>query len=273
MLCNPPFGTRITETRREVLAQFDLGHQWPNESGSGWERTDSLVGRQQVGLLFAELCVRQVDAGGRIGIILPNGYLGNRSKPYAVFREWLIRHARIVSVVAFPRFTFKKSGADVSASVLFLEKRPVPLTHATDAETHPFYAGIVESVGWSVSDKRAMPIFKRDPETGVYLTDKGNNLIRDNDFARVLGEMKSQRLLSTFPWLTTGVLHDAPAGWSVDFEKVISRADLSLDPKRWSQRYQDVREDVMSVEHFTIGAVADLVGEVGVPDSASDLFD
>ena len=75
---------------------------------------------------------------------MPNGYLGNRSTKYVAFREWLIRHARIVAVVGFPRFTFKKSGADVSASVVLMEKRAEPLKHAKDAERHPFYAGLLE---------------------------------------------------------------------------------------------------------------------------------
>ncbi len=128
-----------------------------------------------MGLLFAELCVKQVAPGGRVGIILPNGYLGNRSPRYVVFREWLLRHTRLAAVIGFPRFTFKKSGADVSASVLVLEKRHEPLKQATDSEDYPFFAGILEAVGWSVSDKKSVPIYKRDPATGVQLTDSNND--------------------------------------------------------------------------------------------------
>ena len=187
ILCNPPFGKKILETRPEVLQNFDLGHEWKATADGVLQKSDKLLNNQQVGLLFAELCVRQAMPGGRIGIILPNGYLGNRSQQFVVFREWLIRHAKVAAIVAFPRFTFKKSGADVSASVLFLEKRTQPLSKARDAETHPFYTGIVESVGWSVSDKRATRIYKRHPETGAYLTDEDNEQIPDQDFDRVLG--------------------------------------------------------------------------------------
>jgi hypothetical protein len=71
---------------------------------------------QEAGLLYVETCLPAVVPGGRVGILVPNGYLGNRSERYLGFRRWLVRHARIAAVIGFPRFTFKKSGADVSAS-------------------------------------------------------------------------------------------------------------------------------------------------------------
>ena len=273
VLCNPPFGVRIQEDREEVLRQFDLGYKWRAGADGKLERSDTLLRKQQVGLLFAELCVRQVAPGGRVGIILPNGYLGNRSQQYVAFREWLIRHTRIAAIVAFPRFTFKKSGADVSASAVFLEKRMRPLVHAADAGTHPFYAGLVESVGWSVSDKRAVRLFKRDSKTGAYLTDENNEQIPDADFARVLAELRSQRILSAFSWIGSASTHAAPSAPNIDFGEVLDRTDLSLDPKRWSQRYRNVRASVQAIDHFALGAVVDLIEEEGRPDSPSCVFD
>jgi type I restriction enzyme M protein len=273
ILCNPPFGKMIVETRPEVLQKFDLGHVWKHTTGV-LNKTDKLLKKQQVGLLFAELCVRQATPGGRVGIILPNGYLGNRSHQFVVFREWLIRHARVAGVVAFPRFTFKKSGADVSASVLFLEKRAQPLPKAVDADTHPFYTGIVESVGWSVGDKRAVRIYKRHSETGAYLTDENNELIPDQDFDRVLQDIQSQRVLSTFQWIgqRSSSILSASSGWSIDFKEVTNRPDLSLDPKRWSQRYAEVRASIADVGHVVLKDVVELIDEDGVPDAPSEVF-
>ena len=274
ILCNPPFGKRIVETRPEVLQKFDLGYGWTATADRVLQKGDKLLKNQQVGLLFAELCVRQVSPGGRVAIILPNGYLGNRSNQFVAFREWLIRHTKIAAVVALPRFTFKKSGADVSASVLFLEKRAQPLSRAKDAETHPFYTGMVESVGWSVSDKRATRIYKRHPETGAYLTDENNQLLPDQDFDRVVEDLRNQRILSTFSWvaLKSDANLSATSGWSVDFKEVVVRADLSLDPKRWSRRYADVRAAVKETEHFTLGDVVDLVEEEGVSADPAKIF-
>ena len=273
VLCNPPFGTRINETRQEVLRQFDLGHVWRHNDADILEKTDEVTKRQQVGMLFAELCIRQTAPGGRVGIILPNGYLGNKSAGYVVFREWLIRNARIVAIIAFPRFTFKKSGADVSASAVFMEKRSTPLAHARDAESHPFYSGIVESVGWQVGDKRSKRVFKRDLETGAFLTDEKNDRIPDADFDRVANEVRCQRMVSIFPWLSSNPVSDSQLEWSVDFSEVTARDDLCLDPKRWSERYHATRAAVESVTHFRLGDVVSVIDEVGVPDDPSGVYD
>ena len=273
VLCNPPFGTRINETRHEVLSQFDLGYTWKRNDTGILDKTDKVAKRQQVGLLFTELCLRQTAPGGRIGIILPNGYLGNRSANYVAFREWLIRHARIVAVTAFPRFMFKRSGADVSASAVLMEKRSTPLARARDAESHPFYSGIVESVGWQVGDKRSKRVFKRDLETGAFLTDENNEQIPDADFDRVAAEVRGQQMVSMFPWLSSDPIPDNQRGWSVDFAEVTTRGDLSLDPKRWSERYHATRDEVLATEHFRMGDVISVISEVGTPVDSSGIYE
>ena len=65
----------------------------------------------------------------------------------------------------------------------------------------------------------------------------------------------------------------ASSGWSVDFRDVTGRPDLSLDPKRWSRRYADVRASLADTEHFTLGDVVELVEEEGVPDAPSEIFE
>lgn len=135
-LCNPLFGTRILEKRKEVLAAFDLGTE---EKGGKKVPVKS----QETGLLFVEVCLRSLRPGGRVGIILPNGYLGNRGNRYTGFRKWLLRHAKIAAIVGFPRFTFKKSGADVSASVVVLEKRDEPLKDHSTIPEHPVHFNLV----------------------------------------------------------------------------------------------------------------------------------
>ena len=91
----------------------------------GWERGDDVLDSQETGILFAELCVRRVAQRRLgVGIVLPNGYLGNRSQRYSVFSETgcCVTQESSQSCQFAYRFTFKKSGADVSASLLFLEK-------------------------------------------------------------------------------------------------------------------------------------------------------
>jgi len=235
LLCNPPFGTRIREARAAVLSNFDLGYEWV-ENEARLERTDDILASQETGILFAELCVRQVAAGGRVGIVVPNGYLGNRSARYMAFREWLLRHTRVVSVISLPRFTFKKSGADVSASLLFLERLPAPLADSQEVEPYEFHVGMVTSVGWTVV-KRPERIYARDEETGAILFDQNNEPVVDADFKAVLDDLFRSPATNHFPWLLKGrAVPNGEVGWSVPIAVPLSDPGLVLDPKRLNER-------------------------------------
>lgn len=279
MLCNPPFGVRILERRFAVLSKFDMGHAW--ESGpNGMKMTDSVLKSQETGILFAELCVKQATAGGRVGIILPNGYLGNTSGKYLAFREWLLRHVRVVAIIGFPRFTFKKSGADVSASVVLVEKRDEPLRAATDSENYPFYAGLLESVGWSVWNKQAKRIYKRHPENGSLVRNEDNEPTIDADFDRIISDLYASQVPTVFQWLVTNPKRKqkqpkaaTSKGFSNRFAEVLKRADLSLDPKRWCQRVADVRDKISAIPHFSIGDVVDVVPPGRKPDDPSRVYE
>lgn len=273
MLCNPPFGVQIKERSFEILSKFDLAHTWI-ASNSGVQMLNEVAKSQEVGLLFAELCVKQAQPKGRVGIILPNGYLGNRSVRYLAFREWLLRHTRLVAVVGFPRFTFKKSGADVSASVLLLEKREKPLLRAKDSENYPFYAGIIESVGWNLSGNKAERIFKRNAETGDFITDENNEQMPDADFNTIIDDLRRSPVINVFPWLMHNV--DTPlnnlTGWSVNISNVLQRADLSIDSKRWCRRAVTVREQIKSMPYFALKDIIEVIPEAGTPKDKRGVY-
>jgi type I restriction enzyme M protein len=260
VICNPPFGTRIVETKRAVLREFDLGHVWKRDRAGVMQRTDELRDSQQVGILFAELCVRQAKPGGRIGIILPNGYLGNRSDVYRALREWLLRHCRIASICSFPRFTFKTSGADVSASVVFLEKRRKPVAKAASCGTYQFHVGLIQSVGWQLGDKDAKPIHRRDPTDGSYLTDAHGNRVLDADFRQVLNEIRSSPAAKRFKWLArSNKDRSATAGWSVAASEVAQDPWLTMDPKRLSEKARGLRQTLLAVPRYRLGDLVDVI--------------
>jgi type I restriction enzyme M protein len=259
VICNPPFGTQIAESRADVLRNFDLGHEW-SESSNGLQKTQQLRRKQQVGILFTELCVRQARHGGRIAIILPNGYLGNRSILYRSLREWILRHCRIASVCSFPRFTFKTSGADVSASVLFLERRKRPLKNARAGRPHSIHIGTIESVGWRLGDKKAKPVYQRDPSDGSYTLDADGRYVLDTDFERVLSEMRSSSAAKTFKWLARGVprMNDRQ-GWSVKSDVIANDPTLCLDPKRLSEKAVTLRLKLTSKPHWQLGDLVNFI--------------
>lgn len=248
MLCNPPFGTRIVERRKEVLENFDLGKKKKN---------------QQVGMLFTELCVKQVKKGGRVAIILPNGYLGNISSRYRELREWILNNTYVIAIIAFPRFTFKKSGADVSASVLILERRNDPLSSPSETEDYPIYVNFLESVGWEVGNSKARKIYKRDPSSGVLLLDGETNApILDADFDIVERDLLNSAAPNRFPWLLyeKGSYSDG-SGWSVSIRNVIEDEFITLDPKRLNRKYMTLKNKIEKYEYLTIGEICDIIPE------------
>lgn len=248
MLCNPPFGVRIQERRERVLRKFDLGRD--KES-------------QEVGILFTELCVRQAKPeGGRIAIILPNGYLGNRSERYAEFRRWLLRHARVVAIIAFPRFTFKKSGADVSASAVFLERRAKPLLNPSETEDYPVYVNYLESVGWNIGNKKAQKIYKRDPLSGAVILNEKNEPILDADFDEVEIDLLNSATANQFRWLTSGKnIFPEGTGWSISIRHIVTDPELSLDPKRLNRKYFNTVSEIKAREHVSLAAICDVLPE------------
>lgn len=265
MVCNPPFGLRIVEKRTSVLRNFDLGHEWSLDPSTGsWKKDAKLVAQQETGILFAEACVKQAKPGsGRIGIIFPNGYLGNRSARYQVLREWLLRHTRVVAICSFPRFTFKTSGADVSASVVYLEKRAEPLTDAREDQTYHFSVQMIENVGWNLGDKKAAPRYVRNQEDGSYIIDEDGERILDADFTSSLDDLRSSAVASEFPWLVDGAPGSSPgSGWAVPISRVTRDNDLTLDPKRLCRKFSSVRDEIAAKPYFRLGDVVDFVPEI-----------
>lgn len=247
LLCNPPFGVQIKEKRRSVLDQFELGRNYKE---------------QQIGLLFAELCVRQALPGGRIAIIVPNGYLGNKSANYVEFRKWILRHTKIVCIIGFPRFTFKKSGADVSASVLVLEKRQKTLDDPKTTVSHPVYVNLLNSVGWDIGNKEAKKVFKRDVRNGALLLDDTNNPILDADFGDVLRDLYASNVTNAFTWLAGNVDNaDAEDGWSVSAEAIVNDAYYLLDPKRLCRKYRELVTAIQTLDHITLREICEVLPE------------
>jgi type I restriction enzyme M protein len=236
------------------------------------QQSDNVSTAQQTGILFAELCVRLTKPGGRIGIILPNGYLGNRGTVYLALREWLLRHTYIVGIVGFPRFTFKKSGADVSASAVFLERRAEPLPRASDSSSYSYYVGMVESVGWRVGDKQAVALYQRDPETGAPILDENNEPILDTDFPKILEEFLRSAASNQFPWLLANrSIPPGAQGWSVKIEDATNDPALILDPKRFCPKFFNLRKEIIQQPYFKLGEALEPVKEPNlIPELSFD---
>lgn len=264
LVCNPPFGSRIVEKDQKILKSFDLG-------SAGFRRPKSAakgeaLRSQETGILFAELCVRLAKPGtGRVALVVPNGYLGNTSTKYLELRRWLIRQAHVAGIVGLPRFTFKGSGADVSASIIFLEKRDTPLATLPKADKRSVAVQLIDNVGWSTGDKKAAPTYVRDDEDGTLVLDDMQQPILLSDFHTALRDIADSEAAADFPWLARVPGSQAlPSGngFAVSMQEILDDPHLTLDPKFLSQKRRAIVDQIKAVDHFRLGDVVDFLPEL-----------
>jgi len=168
ILTNPPFGAKIPVVGKDLLRQYELGHDW--ECSEKWQRMPKLLDKQPPQVLFIERCLQLLNNKGRMGIVLPEGIFGNSSDRY--IWEFINQNATIIGVVSLPQETFQPS-THTKTSVLFLEKgksRPKTLFMAI-----PVAAG---------HNKNGKETYKMNPD-GSFIFDSQGNKILDDDLPQV----------------------------------------------------------------------------------------
>jgi len=159
VITNPPFGSEITVKGEETLRQYELGHKWKfNKETKEWERTNKLQDKQPPQILFLERCLQLLKPGGRLGIVLPDGILGNITDGY--IRKFILDKAKILAVIDIPPETFQPS-TNTKTSVLFLEKKQ----DNDKIDDYPIFMAVAENCG---HDRRGKPIEDDDlPEISL----------------------------------------------------------------------------------------------------------
>lgn len=174
VLTNPPFGHKIKVSGQETLRQYDLAKKWVrNRADVGWSAPQGERARSCTpSLLFVERCLQFLRPGGRMGIVLPEGYWASVQSTF--LWEFLRTRARVLAIVDLPRATFQtgsRGGTDTKTNVLFLaNERPRP-------KGQSIIMGVAEVCG---HDKNGNPTYVIDPSTGERLREKGRFVVRDD---------------------------------------------------------------------------------------------
>ena len=256
VLCNPPFGAKTLERRSSVLSDYALGHVWtPRDSLGEWEMTDGVANGQQLGILFIERCWKMLRPGGRLAIILPEGYLSTAS--YGYVRHWLLDHFIVRSLVELPRRIFVKSGADLRSNILVAEKRE----EGQRFRTYPIHASMVRRVGYKLGGDFS-PLPARDGTSGIPIRDSANRVVLDSDFTRVLHEFQDAPSKVTAKW----------GGATV--EDILSHKSLDMKPRRLSPRALENICALRSAGAITLDEIAEVVGDTVdlIDDIGADEF-
>jgi type I restriction enzyme M protein len=112
-----------------------------------------IVKTKKTELLFVALFVRLLKAGGRAGVIVPDGVLFGSSKAHRELRRILIEDQKLDAVIKLPGGVFRPYSGVSTAILLFTKTNSGGTDHVW------FYD--VEADGWSLDDKRA-PLLSDD---------------------------------------------------------------------------------------------------------------
>ncbi len=158
---NPPFGSDIPITDKNILQQYELAHSWESDGEGGFRNTGRLQGSVSPEILFTERCVKWIKPGtGRMGIVLPDGILGNPAAEY--IRWWLMRETQVLASIDLPVEAFiAEANVNILTSLLFLRRKSEKEKRAEalgKAEEYPIFMAVADKVGF---DRRGNKLFKR----------------------------------------------------------------------------------------------------------------
>lgn len=164
LLANPPFGVRIVAAKPEVLDQFLLARKWKFYPDlEKWCPTTEIKTQVPPQVLFVERCLSLLKPGGRMGIVLPESILSNKSYRYVV--EYLLEKSSIQAVIGMPEALFKtsgKGGTHTKTCLVIAEKKG----KQSDKKNMIFMA----EAKWCGQDSRARTIPNNDlPQIGENL--------------------------------------------------------------------------------------------------------
>ncbi len=223
IMTNPPFGTKIDDTRKLVLEQFNLGRRLNN----GIPGPELLTG-QDPDKLFLERDIQLLAAptdrrdGGRMVIVLPRQNLSGTDQSSVELRKWLVRQVRILAVVDLPREAFLPH-TGTKTSLVFLQKdNEIP-------KDYEVFMAVSEVVG---HDRRGSPLFERDDQGRVIEDGNGNPRVL-NDLPQILEQLVNFK--RSEPCTIA-----SPSTFSVKFNSLTADPLLRLDAWYWDPNKNDI---------------------------------
>jgi type I restriction enzyme M protein len=162
VMTNPPFGTEIPITDPQLLQRYELARK-PGKAENGFAWGEGYQSAVAPEVLFIQRALDWLKPGGRLGIVLPDGILGNPGDEY--IRRWILRHTWVLASIDLPVEVFiVEANVNILTSLLLLKKKPRSVIQAEDlrgAKDYPVFMAVAEKVGF---DRRGNTLYKRSPD-------------------------------------------------------------------------------------------------------------
>lgn len=163
LMTNPPFGSEIPITEKAILESLQLAKRWSRDDSGQWLEQTASQNAVAPEILFIEQSLRWLKPGGRMGIVLPNGILGNPGDEY--IRRWILKNCWVLACVEVPVEVFiVEANVGILTSLLFLKKKTDPEMDAEaqgHAKEYPIFMAVAEKAG---VDRRGNVLYRRNPD-------------------------------------------------------------------------------------------------------------
>lgn len=164
LMTNPPFGSDIPITDTNILDHFELAHNWEPDGEGGFRNTGVLKSSVAPEILFVERCLKWIKPGtGRMGIVLPDGILGNPATEY--IRWWIMKNAQVLASVDLPVEAFiAEANVNILTSLLFLRRKSqeeMNIEALGGSKEYKVFMAVADKVGY---DRRGNKLYKRTPD-------------------------------------------------------------------------------------------------------------
>lgn len=253
---NPPFGTHIKDTRKAVLAQYELGHKLSNGVP-----TDELLDGQDPDKLFVERDIQYLKEatdgkdGGRMVIVLPKQNLSGAQEESVEFRKWLMRKVQIMAIIDLPREAFQPH-TGTKTSLVFLKKvQNIP-------DSYPIFMAVSEAVG---HDRRGNPLYQKDA-SGMNLLDEDKNAVIWNDLPDILKQWNNYTFTQTVNQAEDHAGH-APSCFVINSKQISEDPSRRIDAWYWDPNKNNLAkqiEESVGCDVLEIVRLGDLVVEHGI---------
>jgi len=157
VVTNPPFGKKLSIDSNDILASYDLGHDW-RKTVSGEFVKGAPLEKQPPQILFIERCLQLLKPGGKLGIVLLESIFGMPKYEYIV--NYITRNCKIKAIVTLPEDLFQPY-THAKTCVLILENSP----------PQGDYDIFMCDVKWCGHDSRGNPTFR--------MNEKGERVLLD----------------------------------------------------------------------------------------------
>jgi type I restriction enzyme M protein len=181
ILTNPPFGKKGKITDKNILKQFDLGHQW-KKSNSIFEKTEKISDNQVPDILFIERCIEFLENKGKMAIVLPDAILTGPKLQYV--RDWLLNKVKLIAVVSLPYSTFIPHGANVKASIIFVQKLDAKTLNKELKKNYSVFLADIENIGYE-GNKNGTISYKMN-DFGEYIYSENHKKIVNEDISQTI---------------------------------------------------------------------------------------